>query len=139
MKNDKKRKELGRLKASNSKLYDVKLEEKVFRNRDCLDYLKNEVTKSALRMSHVKSGVTITDAIYRVEEQKPLAEIVSQCLPKLDEVKSTKAFRKKLSVQEKPDPTSLHMKNDLRVNLASTIDVSGVGNGRFFVTQPPAE
>ena len=69
LKNERRRKELCKLKASNSRLYDVKLEEKVFRNRDCVDYLKNEVNKSALRMLHVKSGVNITDAIYRVEEK----------------------------------------------------------------------
>ena len=141
LKNEKKRKELGKLKASNSRLYDVKLEEKVFRNRDCVDYLKNEVAKSAMRMMHVKSGVAITDAIYRVEEQKPLAEIRSQFLPKLEKAKSTKAFRKKLSVQEKPDPISLHMKSDLRI--ASTIEASGVESilqtAPFFVTQPPVE
>ena len=68
LKNERKRKELLKLKASNSRLYDVQLEEKVFKNRDCVDYLKNEVHKSTMRMQHVKSGVAITDAIHKVED-----------------------------------------------------------------------
>ena len=103
LKVERRRRDINLLKASNSKLYDVKLEEKVFRNRDCVDYLKKEVTKSASRILHVKSGVAITDAINRVEEQKSLTEIRSQFLPKLRKSKSVSALTKKLYMTEKPD------------------------------------
>ena len=103
LKNERKRKDLGTIKGQNSRLYDVRLEEKVFRNRDCVDYLKKEVSKSATRILHVKSGVPISDAINRVEEQKPLTEIRSQFLPKLRKSKSVSALTKKLYVTEKPD------------------------------------
>ena len=116
--NKKKEKELGRLKYKNSKLYDITLEEKVFRNRDCVEYLKNEVKKSANRMLHVKSGVSITDAIYRVEEQKPLPEIKPSFLPKLANVKSETncTFDKRNSIN-----LVCYPQNDIKVSLPSTI------------------
>ena len=139
LKVERKRRDINLLKASNSKLYDVKLEEKVFRNRDCVDYLKKEVTKSASRILHVKSGVAITDAINRVEEQKSLTEIRSQFLPKLNKSKSTRTFTKKLSFIDKPEP----MPRDLRRAIPSTMEASGGPASPpkfapFFVTQPPA-
>ena len=63
-------------------------------------------------------------------------------MPKLEKAKTTKAFKKKLSIQEKPTPISLHLKSDLRIQ--STIDETGpatsiLQNAPFFVTQPHQE
>ena len=55
-------------------------------------------------------------------------------MPKLEKVKSENTFgSKKKSVQEKL------LKSDLKVNVTSTVEISGVKDTEFFMTQPNGE
>ena len=58
-------------------LYDKNLNEKTFKMRDNGDFLRKEVNKSALRIQAVKSGIYVSDAIAKIENDVPYPEIIA--------------------------------------------------------------
>jgi len=61
----------------NGVLYDKNLNELSFKMRDNGDFLRKEVSKSALRIQAVKSGIYVSDAISKVEDDAPYPSIIA--------------------------------------------------------------
>jgi len=69
-------------------LYDKTLNELSFKMRDNGDFLRKEVSKSALRIQAVKSGIYVSDAIAKIEEDIPYPEIIAA--PRFPQVKQSR-------------------------------------------------
>lgn len=86
-----KKQELLATKRKYGQLYDGKIDELAFKNRDNGEFLRKEVSKSQMRMQAVKSGIYVQDAITKVEVEHTYPPIISRYVTEANPVPTPKA------------------------------------------------